>query len=174
MIIYNIKDTKSFMNAMFKKDSFDRFEVRDVFITTFTSFEIHCKYNSKFFSLDASVEAANKKWCAWEEIKPYAFSIIKGSRTPALVKVIFSADESLIEEISPQAASMFINVIFEKGNLTVSTGYSQKNFSLDKSAEVCWDEYVSGFLSENGLEFEEPKYEDTDYGEGEIEEDEYK
>ena len=44
-----------------------------------------------------------------------------------------------------------MNVIFDDGELKVITGFSTKEFTLDKSGEYEWDSYVENFLKNNNI-----------------------
>ena len=146
MTIYHAQDNKEFMHQLLKGGVFDLFEAREVYINTFTSFEIHCNYHKDFFPPDS---AQDRKYCLWKEIKPYAFDIIKGSRLPKLIKIILAADKEKTNEISSNASALFLNITYENGNITCITGSSTKNFTLDKTVEYQWDAFVSEFLKQN-------------------------
>jgi hypothetical protein len=138
------------MNRLFKDELFDGFDVRDVEIVTFTRFEISGVHDkSGLTEEEASRETAY--YLSWARLKPYAFNIIKGSRRPRLMKIIFSMSPERAAEFNANASALFINMNFENNELVFTTGSSQKNFSLDKSLELAWDDYVSAFFSGNGL-----------------------
>lgn len=154
MLVTNVNNTKEFMAMLLKKDTFDSFEVREVMITTFTTFEIHCNLNKDFFDTE---EEITRRFCLWSELKPHIFDIIKGSRPPKSIKIVFSANDTLMQSISPDASALFINVNFENNRLGVITGSSLKNFILSKTVEFMWDEWVINFLESNKISISAPE-----------------
>lgn len=152
-------EVKKFMNAILKSDSFDFFEVRSVEIETFVKFDIIG--NLKESQNDMSAEENNgqnsendenkKFFCEWGRIKPYAFELIKGKTKPKFMKIVISADSELCKKISPNAAALFLNFVFENDIVTCTTGSAQKNFSLNKDVENNWEEYVKKFFKHIGI-----------------------
>ncbi|HCT65694.1 MAG TPA: hypothetical protein DIC60_10590 [Lachnospiraceae bacterium] len=156
MLVTNVNNTKEFMAMLLKKDTFDAFEVREVIITTFTTFEIRCNLNKDFFD---SEEELSRKYCLWSELKPHVFELIKGNKLPKSIKIVFSANDALLQTISLEASSLFINVTFENNCLRVITGSSLKIFTLNKTVEFMWDEWVINFLEGHKISISAPKEE---------------
>lgn len=142
MLVCTVNNTKKFMSLLLKENTFDRFELRSAKITTFTTFEIDGKLNKEFFD-----EATAEDFCRWESVKQFAFDIIKGNKLPKFIKLVFAAPPSLKDKIAPQASVLFVNITFENNTITLITGSSMKTFTMDKSAEYIWDEYIKGFLN---------------------------
>lgn len=147
MLALTVNDIKGFMFQMLKKTTFDSFQVRDIKITTFTTFEINCDINKDFYE---NTESAPEH-CLWKDLKPFVFEIIKGKKLPKLMKIVFAADNSLTEKISGDASVFYINAVFENNELFLTSGCGMKKFTLDKSAEFLWDDYVTKFLSKNEI-----------------------
>lgn len=145
MISFTIDDTKEFMNLLLKQTAFDHFHIRQIDITTFANFQINGLKNKDYFSL-AEKELITEKYCFWEEIRPFAFQIIKGQKLPKNIKIIFSMPENKKELVCPIPATFFLNIIFEQNTLTCTTGCSLKTFSMDKTAHYAWDEWVLSFF----------------------------
>ncbi len=151
MTSFSIENTKTFMAGLLKSSMFDDFEVRSFLVTTFTTFEIHCDYNSNFFTDVIEEEREKRKICLWKDIKNYAFDIIKGNKLPKSIKIIFCADRGTMDSIYTNSSAMFMNVIFEEGKLKIITGFSPKEFTMDKTGEYEWDKYVKEFLHKNKI-----------------------
>lgn len=148
MIALTVDSIKEFMHMLFKSSEFNNYLVHKASATTFTSFEISGDLNPDYFDEDNRPE---RKYCTWEEVRPFVFSVIKGSKLPKNMKIVLAAPYDLMESLSNNASVLFINIIYEKGILTVITGSSVKNFTLDKSHEFIWDEYVEDLLKNNGI-----------------------
>lgn len=150
MIIFNILDNKSFMHLLLRDKLFDSFEVRNIILNTFTQFEISGVLEKSYFSLDEQ-EQFSRNFCLWSELKPTVFQLIKGNKQPRYLKIVLSYDNTKLSNICENAAALFLNIVFENGNIICTTGSSEKNFSLDKKVENSWDEYVSGYFKTNNI-----------------------
>ena len=119
----------------------------------FLYFENKCLTVSEYIA-ESFFDEENKpqrKFCTWEEIRPFIFSVIKGSKLPKHMKIVLSAPEELRNNLCENASALFINVNYENNVLTLITGYSLKTFSLNKDHEIIWDNYVEGFIKENNI-----------------------
>ena len=130
----SIDNVKGFMAKLLKGNSFDHFQLKSAVVDSFARFEI---------STDQVV--------LWGDVRNYVFDIIKGGVAPKLVKIILCADvdTSGIEN----AGALFINIQFEGGKISLTTGMSQKNFSLDKAGDRAWDDAVLRFLDSADIKY---------------------
>ena len=87
----------------------------------------------------------------WQELRPIIFSCIKGKIRPKVFRLVLKASDKLIQEITPQASALFVNINYEQDALLLTSGYSLKSFSLDKSFEQSWDDYLNHFLLSIGV-----------------------
>lgn len=147
MIVFTVTETKQFMAKLLKGELFDTFALRQFDAETFTQFQIIGLRNHSFF---AQEEENDEKYCLWSEIRPYAYLLIKGSRLPKSIKIVFSLTDAQTAEFN-NAAALFLNITFYEGVVTCTTGSSQKAFTLDKSLEQGWDEYIKQFFKTNGI-----------------------
>jgi len=144
MLVCTVNNTKKFMSLLLKENTFDKFELRSAVITTFTTFEIDGKLNKEYFNEESLPDG---DFCRWESVKQFAFDIIKGNHLPKFIKIVFAASPALKDKIAPQSSVLFLNVTFENNNITLITGSSMKTFTMDKTAEYTWDEYIKRFLN---------------------------
>ncbi|MBE6011910.1 DUF5721 family protein [Anaeropeptidivorans aminofermentans] len=140
-----LSEVKDFMASLFKKDVFDFFEVRGVEIITFTKFEI-----SAIISSDEEDERT-RNFCIWEELRPYAFDIIKGNKKPKAIKIIFSMPQEKAEVLHQNAGALYLNLIYNGNEINLSTATSQKTFALNKELDLVWEEYIKNFFKENKI-----------------------
>lgn len=149
MLAGTIENKKQFMSLLLKGTSFDRLLVRSVTLRTSVLFEIDCTLDKNWFDVG---EAENmEKYALWSDIKPVIFELIKGHKLPGYMKIILSPASMATEKIHNNAAALFININFENNILTITTGCSEKIFSMDRSVERIWDEYASKFFKNNGI-----------------------
>ena len=54
------------------------------------------------------------------------------------------------------ATGLFFNLTFDGSDTFLSTGTSLRTFSLDKSLEKDWDEFVADYFRKSSIETEQP------------------
>lgn len=152
MIVLKIPELelKDFMNKLIKEETFDAFEIRGVEINSFTKIEISGIQDKDFLS-DDEKELELKKYCTWKKLRPYVFNIIKGNKRPRSIKIVFSLENEKLSLIHENASALFLNMNFENNEISFTTGVSQKSFSMDKSLDVSWDDYVVEFFKESKI-----------------------
>lgn len=141
---------RSVMNLLLREEAFDFFELRSFTVQSFARFDID---GAAFTAADGDESAQKAEYCAWAKLRPYAFNIIKGSERPAYLKAVFSMPKEKLAGEFPEAQALFMNILFDKNAVTVTTGASLKKFSLDRTVENAWDSCVEEFLTQNGLKF---------------------
>lgn len=150
---YTIEDVKTFMNELLVNERYDSFYMFETRLKVAMDYYVNGKINKDFFDSDDEREALDD-YVSWKDIKNKIFELIKGIRLPISFKVIlmFNRDniERLIEmnniPVNPQDVSaLFLNIYYENGELTVTTGTSLKVFTLDKTLEHLWDETVEKY-----------------------------
>jgi hypothetical protein len=150
MVALNIIEIKKLMGSLLKGTVFDDFEVRNVEVQTFTKFRIDGILNKSFFSTDEQ-ELYERNYVTWKEVKPFVLQIIKGNRTPTLLKIVFSLSHQETIKFSKDLSALFINLTFENNKMLCTTGSASKIFSLDKSIDYEWDRFVEQFFKQNGV-----------------------
>lgn len=164
MLSLRIPEVKQFMAKLLVNNAFDKFLLREMELQTFTGFSITGQVNESFFSSDELEERGDSKFVLWSEVRPIAYSMIKGNRTPLALKIVFQLPKKQCIELLnllggrmkfEDLGGLYLNVRFEKGELRLITGTAIKTFTLDKSFEQEWDEQVKILLKEQGIIFEE-------------------
>ena len=147
MLAYSVpqQHVKSFMHHLFKSDIFNSFETRSVEVHTFAYFEISGRR-----------DGSENEYCAWGELQPYVFEIIKGNRKPRVIKIILSRGRQAAEELHPNAAALFLNITYESSGgendkVSCTAAASQKNFEMDKQMDKLWESWVTDFFARNGI-----------------------
>jgi len=138
---------KAFMGQLLRENVFDMFEVRTIDIAT----NVHINFDGQLVTetQEEETENAQKKpgFSTWEALRPLIFGIIKASPKPRHVKIVFSYRASEACDIHPNAAALFLNMSYENDSVTFTTGVAQREFLMDKSLDVNWDEWVKGFFA---------------------------
>lgn len=163
MISLNITDTKNFMSNLLLKDTFDKFLLVSADISTANTFNIDGELNKAFFSEEELDTLKDKRYSFWNSIKPFCYSLIKGNKVPLSMKVIFMLSEDntntflcapALSGYSQDISGLFINVKYSDGIVNIITGTALKSFTLDKTLEHAFDNYIQRFLNEAGINFE--------------------
>lgn len=164
MISLAIKDIKQFMSKLLVKDTFDKLLLSEASIVTGNTFFINGEINKSFYTEEEFANLLDKKYSVWASLKPFCFSVIKGNRVPSSLKIIFVLPESSVLQIISDNSSdyelsdingLFLNIRYQEGALSIVTGTSIRKFTLDKSLDNAFDQYVRKFLSDNEIGFEE-------------------
>ncbi len=164
MIAIRIKQQKNFMAKLLTTELFDEFLVEEAQIDTFNTFSIDGRIHRDFYK-DSSLEPdqiPSEEFSAWSKLRPICLELIKGKQTPLGFKfVLHSSEEQKNEllshqdmDISPEQITLGINVKLSQGQIIITTGTSVSIFTLDKSAEKAWDDFIPSFLESNGIETE--------------------
>lgn len=164
MISIRITEVKAFMAKLLTNTVFDAFLLREMELQTFTGFTVTGQFNEGFFTSEELEERGDDRLILWSEVKPIAFTMIKGSKTPLSLKIVFQLPVSQCDELInrlggryrlEEIGGLYLNVRYEKGELRIITGTAIKTFTLDKSLEQEWDGEVKDMLKEQAIAYDE-------------------
>ena len=160
MIRFSPKKLRDFNRHLFAEPTFDTFLVPEAhFVTAFRT-DFSGKPTEASSSDTAGEKAASESPCAsWKDLRPIALSLVRGT-APKSFSVVLKLPDEQAEKIlaaaglSDEAASvngLYLNIRYAKEELVLTSGCTQKAFSLDRSGEKAWDRYLEVFLSRLGL-----------------------
>lgn len=166
MIALNLLEIKDFMNKLLCTETFDNFLLREAMICGSCTWEMDGSINPDFYSSDELAEHGLEglSYMPFGQVRPQCFSLIKGKRTPSYFRFVFLLSPSNLTRTLEQTHSsflpdditgMFLNLKFQHGKLSLTTGISYRIFSVDKSLEQEWDSLVKRFLKNHEITFEE-------------------
>ena len=164
MISLQIKDTKTFMSHLLIKDTFDSMLLSQAELNMAYSFTLDGSVNRSFYTDEEYDGLDNRNYTPWKTIKPFCFSFIKGSKVPSGMKIIFVMPDSAVERIIQDSGAslshddiegLFNNIRYKDNIVSVITGTSLKTFTLDKSVEHSFDNYIKLFLEHYQIDYEE-------------------
>ncbi len=150
---YPIEDVKTLMNELLVNEKYDSFYMFETRLKVAMDYYINGKINKEFFDTEDLKEEIYD-YISWKDIKNTVFELIKGKRLPISFKLILMFNRENIERliemnnipVNPQDVSaLFLNIYYENGALTVTTGTSLKVFTLDKTLEHLWDDTVEKY-----------------------------
>ena len=119
-------EVKGFMGRLLREDLFDMFEARTVEISAAMKITVDCDSE-------------------WSVSRPTVYEIVKLCTKPKYVKIIFAFINAT--DIHTNAATLFLNLVYENGGVTFTTATAQKEFALDKSLDNEWDTWVRAFFA---------------------------
>ena len=160
MIALSLTDVKECMSKLLLSEMFDPFLFVEGEITTFATFTIDGYLKKEFFDNDTVPE---REYTLWKDVRDYAFSLIKGKRTPLSFKFILGLSDSNIEKLIRQQGldyrledvrGLYINLKFDGQKLQCITGTAMNLFTIDKSLEQAWDMMVQKFFTQKEINFE--------------------
>lgn len=165
MKAFQILDIKDFMKKLLIQETFDHFRVSDFSVTTGISYSIDGTVHPEFYEEEAakSLRETGETYIAWEEMKPFCLSVIKGKQTPLNFKIVFLLAKENIKKLLEMndlsinfddVFGLYLNCQYENNSLMCVTGTSLRFFSLDKSLEQAWDKMVLKFLGQQEISFE--------------------
>jgi len=164
MIAVKINNIKDFMTKLLVKDTFDKLYVSEATITTYNTFQMNGLINKSFYTSEEPESNDSAEYSLWKKLRPFCFELIKGSKTPSFLKIIFLlATEDITKLIETNNLGftlddingLVLNIKYSEGVITCITGSSIKLFTMDKSLEHAFDSFVKQFLSQNNIDFEE-------------------
>lgn len=165
MIAVLASNKKEFMTKLLTSDIFDNFLVEEATIDTFNTFHIDGKIHKDFYKNDdaSSDDMPLLDYSKWIDLKSICFDLIKGKRTPLSFKFTFHPGQAMKNEvlekaglnINPEDVLLGLNIRFSNGNIILTTGCAFKIFSLDKTIEKAWDEFIPSFLELSNIETKE-------------------
>lgn len=157
MIILDLK-TKACMAHLLLKSTFDHFSLIEGEVTTFNRFYIDGHIHKDFYE-----EAPDAEYSRWGNLREHFYQMIRGKRTPLSFKIILSLAKDEFAHFLNQheiafrpedIQGLYLNLRFDGSCLQCVTGTSMNIFTMDKSLEKAWDDYVQTFFSDCGIEFE--------------------
>lgn len=159
-----IVDVKGFMSKLLIQNVFDAFLVSELTINTFQRFEMNGKLNLDYFSTEEKETLGERTHAKWSEVRPFAYQIVKGNKTPLSFQIGLMLSESAIQSVLTkqgvaipyqEVSGLYFHIRYENNELHVVTGTGRKTFSLDKSLDYAWDEQAMKYLKHYEIAYEE-------------------
>ncbi len=163
MKAFTVTDVKPFMAGLLTGDLFSSWQLRSLELSVLSHIEIDGAINENYLS-EEEKQNRQSPFLLWDEIQQKVRALIAGGRTPSSLKISLAfPDASRILEL-PEGWTPQLNIRFsaryEEGkalqSLTLYTAMSSTTFSLDKTPERLWEEFVpTYFRGKNILLMEE-------------------
>lgn len=153
---FRVENIKAFTTQLFAKETFDRFLAVEASFSTLTNVSFDGHMNQAFLSEEErGLPEYQEGIVSWGNMRPLCFDVIKGKKVPLRFKIVFKMPQSFVQQFlqstnlpqDPEDVELFLNLVFQEDSLSVTTGVSQKVFSLDKTLDIIWDEHAEKFVN---------------------------
>lgn len=158
----HILDIKPFMQLLFQTEQLNEYEFVSADIRTDMTYSLDGHINRSFFSEEELIQHSltQRSYLTWSIAREKVFTLIKGKRTPSLLKIVLRASvpetDSLISSTNSSLNSndidgIFLNIIFQENKLNVICGISYKIFTMDKELESEFSAKIITLLKSNSI-----------------------
>ncbi len=95
--------------------------------------------------------AEKVRYTPWKEVRPHFLALIRGKRLPLSFKFVLRLPDAPAGALWREsgcripfddAFGLYLNLTYENGELILTTGSSYRTFTLDRSLDSAFDEYV--------------------------------
>jgi len=166
MIALQLTNTKNFMNTLLRTECFDHFLLQEATVVNGASIQIDGRMPKDFYTAEEVEEYGIDEFdfLPFSMLRGTCFDIFKGKKTPSAFSFVFLLSPSNLEKTLASLKSgftlndvsaLFMNIRYQNGQLTLTTGISFKTFQLDKSLDHDWDLMVQKFLLQHDIDFED-------------------
>ena len=138
MIALSIPDVKPFMSALLQNTLFDPWELRGCELNILTRYTISGVINRDYLNDQEAKLRSEQTHLLWRDVRKKIYELIRGGRTPTSMKLTLAFP---------------LNIQFDGGVRHLITGISMKAFSLDRSAEHMWDDYIPSFCKQHSIAY---------------------
>ncbi len=163
---FQLTEKKEFMNLLLRSSTFDNFLLCEASIHTAVRYDIDGRLNPSFYSKEELEQQnlAGLAYMPYGRLRPAFYELIRGRFTPAYFKFILTLSPSNLKNtIQASGTSIppdnilaaYLNILFQNGQLMLTTGVSYRTFITDKSFEKEWEKFTIHFLNRNNVTFSE-------------------
>ncbi len=168
MKAFEIKNTKEFMAKLLASEAFDDFLMLETKLTMATQYVLDGHMQKEFFDTEEWEDKAVVPYSIveWSKMRPTVFSLIKGTHTPVRFQIhmqvkpdkvqkMLQIDEQELPALNNLVSGFHVNIRYENGKVQIVTAVDYKTFTLDKSSEKEFDQYMTEFLMGLGIDWDE-------------------
>lgn len=155
-----ILDVKQFMQLLLKTDTFHSCSMLQAELHTDISIHLDGHLIPGYYTKDELADFAGNpdELLPWQLARDRVFALIKGNRTPSLMKIVLKPDHNLTQELAAQSGTglraedidgLYLNILFQNNRLFLTCGVSYRIFTLDKTLEQTFAAYTLELLKHN-------------------------
>ena len=154
------------MNQLLGSDIFDHFLLSEATIAKDATFTIDGHINADFYSREDIEEKglSNLNILPFAALRPTCYQLIRGKHTPVYFKfILMLSPENMANTLACSDSGLtgndvngiLLNLTFQSGQLTLTTGISYSAFTMNHTLDHEWDAMIQKFLNKHGISFEE-------------------
>ncbi|MCR5177682.1 MAG: DUF5721 family protein, partial [Lachnospiraceae bacterium] len=143
-----VKSTKEFMRAFLTEDMWDDWLLVKAQIAGANTWDIDGTINKEYFAGGDETDVPAGTYSRWEQLRPFALSVIRGKRTPLSFMFILQPPAALYAEHTDPGCDRVCRIRFVDGSVMIASAVSMSTFTLDKEPERAWDRDLSAFLDD--------------------------
>lgn len=159
---FRITDLKPFTSSLFVGSGFDDLLLYKADITTGISASFDGALKKDFYDDDEWELVAETGYACWAQVKPLCFDMIKGKKLPVSFRISLMLPKDRAGELKAESRTnddisvrLFLNIIYEHGILTCTTGVASSVFPPDRLLEDSWDAEAYALLRSKNITLEE-------------------
>lgn len=161
MLSIQISNQKDFTTRLFMQDDFDDLLLDSAVFRVYADYTIDGRVNSSYFDNDS--EEYKLSFLPWIKYRSVCFQMLKGTRKPTYFKLVFRLSGEHCRQFEQHAGisldslsvnGLFLNIRYDNTGIFITTGISLKTFSMDKTAETAFEEYILQYLHDRKIEFD--------------------
>lgn len=166
MIAIEITSQKIFMSQLLNGDTFDIFLLEEATVKTAATYTIDGYVNREFYDpeeLESGI--ASYEFMPWADAKALCFQLIKGKRTPLLLKLVLQLKpqqmQALLDSKSDttfdprQLKSLVLTIKYDGTRTILTTATSYHSFVMNKEPDQLWDKAMVQYLTKKEIPFQE-------------------
>lgn len=168
MLVLQITNVKDFMHKLLCTDTFDRFLLSEAAIKGKGSYVIDGHPVPDFYSREEQEELgiAGLPCLPFGLLRENCFSLIRGTHTPTSFRFVFQlSPDNLARTLAAGASGLTtsdvnavcLNIRFQDGSLTCTTGISYRSFIPHHILDQEWDALLQRFFNSHEVPFTELK-----------------
>ena len=157
MISMKINDKNNFMQHLLMQETFDFFLFCEGQVRAASTFHLDGRINRDYYNSE-ELSDLSENFISWKNIRPVVFSMIQGKRVPTKMKLVFALPSPYYEKILRQGGlslspsdigGLYLHVLYENDTITLVTGTSLNLFSMDKTLDRYWDNFISSWIGQH-------------------------
>ncbi|MCD8067513.1 MAG: DUF5721 family protein [Lachnospiraceae bacterium] len=153
MFALQIDEVKTFMQRLLTDSAFDSFLFVEGSLQMGFGYEFDGHLNRDFFTEEELAALPEEEvYLPYSQVRPILFSLIRGKKTPLSLRLTLqlgnAQTRSLLASV-PTASSVkgfLLNIRFDGQKVFLTGGVNYDSFSLDKTPERVWDQWLEEFI----------------------------
>ena len=166
MISLQIISMKNFIYHLLVLDTFDCFLLEESTIATANTYHVNGAINKEFYKSvnEDLLEQIPYEYSSWKEKKEFIYQLLKGKNTPIFFKIVLQLKPEIMNALlqnedckltSEQIKALILTIKYDGTLAILTNGIAYHTFIMSKEPEIIWDKYLSKYLSQKGVTFDE-------------------